>query len=37
MLIVMGLAALYAGVAAVRAALSSLRQLPRSNEDFVHY
>ena len=37
MLIVMSLAALYAGVVAARAALHSLRQLPRSNEDFVHY
>lgn len=37
MLIVLGLAVLYAGVVAVRAALSSLRQLPRSNEDFIHY
>lgn len=37
MLIVLSLAAAYAGVVAVRAAWNSLRDLPHSNEDFVHY
>jgi hypothetical protein len=37
MLMLLSLAALYAGVRAARATWNSLRQLPRTNEDFVHY
>jgi hypothetical protein len=37
MLIIFSLLALYGGWRVARAALESLRNLPRSNEDWIHY
>ena len=37
MLIILTIAAVWGGIAGVRAALRSLRGLPRSNEDMVFY
>lgn len=37
MLVVLSLLALYGGWRAVRAALNSLRSLPRSNDDWIFY
>ena len=37
MLVLFALAAAYGGYLAVRAALASLRGLPRSNEDMIFY
>jgi hypothetical protein len=37
MLIVLSLLAVYGGWLAVKAAIASLENLPRTNEDWIHY
>ena len=37
MLIILGIAAVWGGWRITRAALASLRGLPRSNEDWIYY